>query len=183
MNSSRCLLLSSAACLLVVATSESIACWNQYCISEGNVRRYCDRPQAYCLRPYWGSKVLCHMYKDVEDKQRTRELTEPDVYCPSSVYQDCKCGYTQEDLGKGLGNSEAFCDCQLSVYASAVESRTDSFHVKIYTVVVCVVLVMVTACFLKFFLKCLGDPLTTFFSSKLSFGLDKRASEQLGNAQ
>ena len=111
------------------------------------------------------------MYKDVEDKQRTRELTEPDVYCPSSVYQDCKCGYTQEDLGEGLGNSEAFCDCQLSVYASAVESR-------LYTVVVCVVLVMVTACFLKFFLKCLGDPLTTFFSSKLSFGLDKRASSE-----
>ena len=194
-------MLLGQTCYVAAETSSSLACWNHHCqIDYERTDQYGQyykilTMRKYCFRPHYTCGYSIDRTERVEENgvdfignaDITCEATTgvaplPDIYCESSFLRDCRCGHRpfygmdnddNYDWFSGKEESlrgtaiQAFCDCELSAVANLI----------LVCVIVPVILLIVTACFLRVFGKILGNLASS------SFGQCKKGDTQNGTEE
>ena len=185
-------------------TSGNLACWNHYCeIDYERTGQFGDyfkilTKRKFCFRPHYKCVYSVDLNEKVQDgghdfignadiscEANTGAAPLPDIYCASSFFRDCKCGHRAHDSmdeddhydyggmerdetlnGKAI---QAFCDCQLSVVGNLI----------LVCVLVPIILLIVTACFLKVFGGCLGSLASSLCGRGKNGGKEKETEKNI----
>ena len=178
-------------------TSGNLACWNHYCeidyeqysaFGTGSSlmlltkRKFCFRPHYKCVYSV-DTEERVEYYRgnaNVSCEANTGTVPLPDIYCASSFFRDCKCGHRAHDSmdeddsfnkdetlkGRPI---QAFCDCQLSVVGNLI----------LKCVLVPVILLIVTVCFLKVFGGCLKNLVGSLCGRSKNGGKQKETEKNI----
>ena len=174
-------------------TTDVLACWNHYCEVDYasrttpfndpysfkllTKRKFCFRPHYKCVysvdpkEPVQDGDLKLVGNANITCEGNTGAVPLPDVYCESSFFRDCRCGHRPHD---GIDDDDyydypgaaekeeslrgrpiqAFCDCQLSTVGNLI----------LVCVLVPVILLVITGCFLKVFGGCLESSVSSLFN-------------------